>query len=142
MKYDFKYSEELPQPIGNLQEDILEKFKALQNEALGIFISKNNHFKSIFIQQGISGIKTTLGHKIGDINNGSKTVDGKEIESLTECFIDAANYAIMGAILSHYDLEVQKRNRCDKCLYEIESRQNQKITLVCTRCFNKMTFLE
>ncbi len=50
-KYRLKYQKKLPKPLGDLQKDVIDKFRILQKEALGVMINKNNHFKSEFIRQ-------------------------------------------------------------------------------------------
>ena len=142
MKYVLKYQDKLPEPVGELQVEMVAKFKELQREALGIFINKNNHFKSEFIKHGIPTTKIMMGHKFRDLDNGGKIITGKESESLTECFLDVSNYALMGAIQSAHDLKVQKKSRCDKCVYEIESRDGEYVALRCTTCLDSLKLKE
>jgi len=141
-KYTFKYQEKLPEPEGRLQEEVLEKFKILQQEALGIFIDKNNHFQSCFIENGINGSKIMLGHKLQDLESGGKVLRGRQIESLTECFLDASNYGIMGAMQSMYSFDQEKKAQCDKCMYEIESRDGRDVVMCCARCHNTLQLKE
>lgn len=139
MKYILKYQESLPTPVGELQNEVIEKFVILQREALGIMIDKNNHFKSEFLENGIFLTQKMIGHKLKDIENGGKVIRGKESESLTECFIDLANYGVMGAMQTLYDFEQRQINVCrPKCSYQIESREGKLVKMRCKNCMNSL----
>ncbi|MFA6301436.1 MAG: hypothetical protein WC609_03790 [Candidatus Paceibacterota bacterium] len=136
-KYSLKYQKKIPEPIGKLQAEVIKKFIVLQKEALGIMVDKNNHFKSEFLENGISLTKKMIGHKIRDIESGGKVIRGKQSESLTECFIDLSNYALMGAMQAMYDFKLKTKRSCiPRCSYEIESKEGKLIKMRCKNCFN------
>lgn len=138
-KYKLKYNKNLPKPVGKLQEEIRDKFIILQKEALGIFIDKNNHFRSVFLENGVFLTKKMIGHKLRDIESGGKVIRGKQSESLTECFIDLANYGLMGAMQTLYDFKLQVKRVCRTgCTYKIESREDKLIKMRCENCLNTL----
>ncbi len=137
-KYRLKYQKKLPKPLGDLQKDVINKFIILQKEALGIMIDKNNHFKSVFLENGIFLTKKMIGHKLRDIESGGKVIRGKQSESLTECFIDLSNYGLMGAMQSiFFKLKVKKICNLG-CNYKIESREGRLIKMRCLICLNAL----
>lgn len=77
--------------------EMLAKFDTLYAEVRQLFIEKNNHHKNVFLKRGVPGIVMRLEDKINDVMQG-----GKGHESVTECFLDIAVYALLGAICSHY----------------------------------------
>lgn len=69
------------------------EFKKLMVEMYDLFVVKNNHHKDKFRKRGVSGILMRIEDKIGDVESG-----GKENESVKECLLDIAVYALLGAI--------------------------------------------
>ncbi len=81
---------------------IFEEFTVLINKSKSLFKIKNDHYKNRFLKRGVVGIVVRIEDKLKDVESG-----GKERETLTECFFDIANYAIMGAIIA------ERNNRKD-----------------------------
>jgi len=83
-------------------EKVFEEYTSLISRASDLFKVRNEHHKNKFLKRGLGGIIVRIEDKLGDVESG-----GKEGESLTECLLDIANYAIMGTII------VERKNKKD-----------------------------
>ncbi len=84
----------------NLTPNRIEQYKNVQNEAIELFIKKNQDYGDAFANYGPIGVLVRIGDKISRLqsinNNGVNLVNN---ESLRDTLIDLHNYAAMAIML-------------------------------------------
>ena len=83
---------ELPTPK---DQPMTKRYEVLLREAQGLFIEKNNAYKSVFVEYGTIGIFVRIRDKLARLFSSDKAIAD---ESIVEDFLDIANYALMGAM--------------------------------------------
>ncbi|MBU1202689.1 DUF1599 domain-containing protein [Patescibacteria group bacterium] len=124
--YTLKFADkELPKP-----EDppMTKRYQAILREALGLFIEKNNAYKSVFVEYGVVGIFVRIRDKLARLFSDDETIAD---ESIVEDFLDIANYALMGAMISHFHL--RRGIQCNH-LYAVVDEKAGKKKLRCINC--------
>jgi len=104
------------------------RYKMLLREALGLFIEKNNAYKSVFVEYGTIGIFVRIRDKLARLFSSDETIAD---ESIVEDFLDIANYALMGAIINHFRL--REGLQCEHLYAVIEEKPGKK-KLRCINC--------
>ena len=84
----------------DLTPNRIEQYKNVQNEAIELFIKKNQDYGDAFANYGPIGVLVRMGDKISRLqsisNNGVNLVNN---ESLRDTLIDLHNYAAMAIML-------------------------------------------
>lgn len=84
----------------DLTPNRIEQYKNVQNEAIELFIKKNQDYGDAFANYGPIGVLVRIGDKISRLqsinNNGVNLVNN---ESLRDTLIDLHNYAAMAIML-------------------------------------------
>lgn len=125
-KYKLKFQKtQLPTPQ---DKKIEEKYNIMLREAHGLFIEKNNAYRSVFLEFGVEGIFVRIKDKLTRLLSDAKSVSD---EDLTENFLDIVNYGVMGAMTSYYNLK--KVQGCGH-LFKIKEETKKTIKLKCIKC--------
>jgi len=85
----------MTEPATSKLKDTADKMRALFEEAYELFVDRNNHHRDVFMDDGRQGIIVRAKDKINDVKRGGKPPR----ETVKECWLDVANYALMGALL-------------------------------------------
>jgi len=104
------------------------RYEILLREANGLFIEKNNAYKSVFVEYGTIGVFVRIRDKLARLFSDSESVGD---EGIVEDFLDIANYAIMGAMINQFDLK--RGAQCDH-LYRVVGEEK----LSCINCDEEM----
>ena len=112
-------------------KETAEKYEIMLREAWGLFIEKNNAYNSVFLEYGIAGIFVRIRDKLARLFSPDETVAD---ESITENLLDIADYALMGAIISHPKLS--KSSKCEHLFAIFEDETGIKV-LRCIHCNTK-----
>lgn len=105
-----------------------KRYQTFLREALGLFIEKNNAYKSVFVEYGTIGIFVRIRDKLVRLFSSDEAIAD---ESIVEDFLDIANYALMGAMINYFHL--RRGTQC-KHLYAVTGEKDGKKKLRCINC--------
>ncbi len=97
-----------------------DKIKGIQEEALKLFIKKNNDYGDSYKTYGPIGVIVRMGDKINRLSNiSSKSIQMINTESLRDTLIDLHNYSAMAIMLLDDDKKPEMIKK-DKDTYNYE----------------------
>ena len=80
--------------------DRIQQMKTVQNEALELFIKKNQDYGDAFANYGTIGVLVRMGDKISRLQSiTTKNISLINTESLRDTLIDLHNYSAMAIML-------------------------------------------
>tara|TARA_Y100000816_G_C26107220_1_gene588766 strand:- start:166 stop:546 length:381 start_codon:yes stop_codon:yes gene_type:complete len=87
-------------PLVNNENDRLQQYEKVHNEAKELFRKKNADYGDAFSQYGAIGVVIRIGDKISRLNNIKKTqIINVDNETLRDTLVDLHNYSAMAIML-------------------------------------------
>ena len=131
-KYSLRFQKRrLPVAYDKVMEG---KYTTLAREAFGLFLEKNNAYRSVFVKYGVVGICVRIRDKLSlFFTENTEAVD----ESTVENFLDIANYALMGAMISFFN--IKEGGPCSHLYMVVKESVLGKRTLRCINCRDEIS---